>query len=333
MTASEGDGGAGSFARRRWWILGVLAFLAVAYALANRLIAYTADAYVRSDLVAVAPEVAGVVRSVAVTDNQTVAVGDLLAEIDPEPYQLAGALESLAVAGAVALVAIRAGAEAEAAADIASAQAGQLLGQRDFTRVKSLTADGAISQEALDKATDQQSTSQAALAAAQAKAQVSAREADAARVAAAQARARLAIAQYSLSRTRLTAPVAGEINNLTLRPGAYVAVGQPVVGIVDASQWRVVANFTENVAASTTPGMRVWVWLDSHPWHLYPGRVQGVGRAIARQQGPAELLPYVAPTTDWIRLRRRLPVTILLDPPMPPGGLFMGADARVFFWR
>jgi multidrug resistance efflux pump len=41
----------------------------------------------------------------------------------------------------------------------------------------------------------------------------------------------------------------------------------------------------------------------------------------------------VAPTTDWIRLRRRLPVTILLDPPEPAVGLFMGADARVLLFR
>lgn len=319
--------------RRRRWLIGAGMALALLYALIDWIVAYTSDAYVRSDLVAVAPEVAGVVESVAVADNQKVAAGNLLAVVDPEPYELAVALENQGVAAADAEVAIKAGAEAAAAADVAAAQAGQVLGQRDFQRAKALTTDGAISEAALDKATDLQSTSQAALAAALAKAQISTREADAARVAASRARARLAIAQYSLSRTRLTAPVAGAVNNLTLRPGAYVAVGQPVVGIVDASQWRVVANFKEDVAAATQPGTRVWVWLDSHPWRLFPGRVQGVGRAIARDQGPAQLLPYVAPTTDWIRLRRRLPVTILLDPPMPPGGLFMGADARVVFWR
>lgn len=311
----------------------MLMAIAAAWVLFGRWVAYTSDAYVRSDLVAVAPEVAGVVKSVAVADSQTVAAGDLLVVIDPEPFELAVALENQAVAVADAAIAIKEGAGATAAADIAAAQAGQLLGRRDFARAKALTADGAISQEAMDKATDVQSTASDALAAAQAKATINARETDAARVAAAAARARLAIAQYSLARTRLTAPVAGEINNLTLRPGTYVAVGQPVVGIVDASQWRVVANFKEDVAAATVPGARVWIWLDSHPWQLFPGRVQGVGRAIAREQGPAELLPYVAPTTDWIRLRRRLPVTVLLDAPPPPGGLFMGADARVFFWR
>ena len=40
------------------------------------------------------------------------------------------------------------------------------------------------------------------------------------------------------------------------------------------------------------------------------------------------LLPYVAPTTDWIRLQRRIPVTIVLVDPPPDGTLYMGADAR-----
>ena len=44
--------------------------------------------------------------------------------------------------------------------------------------------------------------------------------------------------------------------------------------------------------------------------------------------GQEKLLPYVAPTTDWIRLQRRIPVTILLVEPPPGHRLYMGADAR-----
>jgi membrane fusion protein, multidrug efflux system len=40
------------------------------------------------------------------------------------------------------------------------------------------------------------------------------------------------------------------------------------------------------------------------------------------------LLPYVAPTTDWMSLQRRMPVTILLDDSPPDSKLYMGADAR-----
>ena len=37
---------------------------------------------------------------------------------------------------------------------------------------------------------------------------------------------------------------------------------------------------------------------------------------------------HVAPTTDWIRLQRRIPVTIVLED-LPAGyKLYMGADAR-----
>ena len=44
------------------------------------------------------------------------------------------------------------------------------------------------------------------------------------------------------------------------------------------------------------------------------------------------LLPYVAPTTDWIRLQRRIPVTIVLLDPPPDGLLFSGADARAIIF-
>ncbi len=190
-----------------------------------------------------------------------------------------------------------------------------------------------MSQQEFDKIADQLRTAQDLLAVKQAQSQTDMREVAQAKIQVLVARAELAIAQYSLSRTRLTAPVAGYVNNLTLRPGAYARAGESIIGLVDGSQWRIVANFKEDIAASVAAGTAVWVWLDSDPWHLRPGHVQGIGRGIAREPTPGELLPYVAPTTDWIRLRRRLPVTILLDPPTPAQGLFMGADASVLFFR
>jgi multidrug resistance efflux pump len=39
-------------------------------------------------------------------------------------------------------------------------------------------------------------------------------------------------------------------------------------------------------------------------------------------------LLYVAPTTDWIRLHQRIPLTIVLDEPVPSGKPYMGTDAR-----
>src|ERR1700753_1870666 len=104
---------------------------------------------------------------------------------------------------------------------------------------------------------------------------------------------------------------------------------KPVVGIVVAYSWRIVANYKEYYLRHLVPGGLAWIWLDSDPWHLYRARIQGIAHGISRQPGSQGLVPYVSPSVNWIRLERRIPVRFtLLD---SPGGdqLFMGADARV----
>ena len=320
--------------RRRAWIAG--AFLlagAVIYFGFGWFVAYTEDAYIQSDLVAVAPEFAGVVQSVAVHDNQRVSAGDLIATIDPRPFQLEVDLKQQRVAVLAAAVLVTSQSRDAETAKLNAATAALTMSQREFDRVAALAGDHDVSQADLDRASDGLKSARDSRTVRRVQAEVNEREVTAAQVAVAVAQAELAIAQYALSRTRLTAPVDGFVNNLTLRPGDYVRVGEAVVGIVDDTRWRIVANFKEEVAASLATGAHAWIWLDSDPWRLVSGRVQGVGRGIARDPVAGGLLPYVAPTTDWIRLRRRLQVTILFDPPAPSHALFMGADARVLLFR
>jgi multidrug efflux system membrane fusion protein len=319
--------------RRLWLAVGTIIAGIVLYFGSDAFVAYTSDAYVRSDLVPIAPEVAGIVKTVSVTDNQKVAAGDLLATIDPEPYRLDVDLKQQNIAGLEAAVAVKQEARVIDVANVDAAEAALRYAQQQFDRANTLAREQFTSQTALDKATDELRTAKDRLATRQIQVQVDAREVAEAKAQVAVARAELAVAQYNLSRTRLIASVGGYVNNLSLRPGAYARIGEPIIGIVDNSRWRIIANFKEDVAAAVAPGEPVRVWLDSNPWRVWRGRVEGVGRGIARSNAPEQLLPYVAPTTDWIRLRRRFPVTILLDPPMPSHGLLMGADARVFFIR
>jgi multidrug efflux system membrane fusion protein len=103
----------------------------------------------------------------------------------------------------------------------------------------------------------------------------------------------------------------------------------PLIGIVDARAWRIVANFKESYIRGFAVGSTAWVSLDSNPWHLRRAKVTGIARGISREPVPNRLLNYVAPTTDWIRLKRRFPVTLTLVDPPPDLRLYMGADARV----
>ena len=54
------------------------------------------------------------------------------------------------------------------------------------------------------------------------------------------------------------------------------------------------------------------MWLDSAPWQFLSRQITGIARGFSRDPQAPMLLPYVAPTTDWIRLQRRIPVTIVL---------------------
>jgi multidrug efflux system membrane fusion protein len=294
-------------------------------------IAYTSDAYVRSDFVQVAPEVAGVLDHVDVKNDQKVAAGALLVTLNPQSFELAVDFREKRVDGTAAVAAMKQDEARVLAANLDAAKSAVTLAQREYDRIATLTRDGAVSEAVLDRSTDEKRKAQDAVAAAEAKMRVNTGEVASALAEVEVAKAELAIAQYNLSRTRIVAPTPGFVTNLSLRPGDYASVGAPIIGLVDDTQWRVVANFKEYDASGLAPGMRAWIWLDSHPWRLFPARVFGIGRGIARDPEAGRLLPYVAPTTDWIRLSRRMQVTLLFDP-LPDLPLFMGADARVLIF-
>jgi len=89
--------------RRRWFVaLGVLVALAVLFLGIPRVLhalntVSTDDAYVNSYVTFVAPRVTGQVARVLVDDNNRVKIGDVLVELDPEPYRVQVAIKQAAV--------------------------------------------------------------------------------------------------------------------------------------------------------------------------------------------------------------------------------------------
>src|SRR5580704_18123984 len=89
--------------RRRWaLILGVIVAVAVIFVGIPRIIralntVSTDDAYVNGYVTFVAPRVIGQVARVLVDDNNRVKKGDVLVELDPEPYQVQVAIKQAAV--------------------------------------------------------------------------------------------------------------------------------------------------------------------------------------------------------------------------------------------
>lgn len=309
-------------------VLGGLLGIVLAYEALTSIVAYTDDAYVRSDLVAVAPEVTGRIVAVRVADNQAVKQGDVLLTIDPVPFELAVAQHQAEIAEARDQLGVDQDVVAAAQDALRGATAAADLAERQQQRVAALAQQSDAPREQLDQADETLARAAAALAghrAAIAQAQALQKLHQAALDA---ALAAMATAQWQLARTTVTAPVDGTINNLALRPGDTARRDEPLIGIVDAHRWRIVANYKQDYLPGFHVGQTAWVWLDTHPWRLRRGRIEGIARAISRSPDAGQLLPYVAPTTDWVRLQRRFPVTIRLVDPPPDLKLYMGADAR-----
>jgi membrane fusion protein, multidrug efflux system len=304
-------------------------FVFVLYEVATSYIAYTADAYVRSDLVAVAPQITGRIIGVSVADNQRVAAGDLLVTIDPVPFQLIADQHQAEVAEASAQVAADENAVTSAQATKAAATAASVYAHQTQTRLQVLVKADDAAREDLQKAQDDARQADAAVesgqsAIARAQAMVSMH-----RAAQVRAAAELATARWQLARTKLVSPASGTITNLTVRVGDTAQADVPLIGIVDAGAWRIIGNYKQSFIRGFHEGDAAWVWLDSEPWRWHRARVAGIARGISRDPTAGLLLPYVTPTTDWIRLQRRFPVTLTLVDPPPDLKLYMGADARV----
>ncbi len=315
--------------RRRFaTVVGTILVLFVLWEVLTWFVAYTDDAYVRSDLIGVAPEVTGPIVELSIVDNQAIRKGDRLYLIDPVPFQLEINTRQAQIEEQTALVKV-AQEELDAAnAALEQAKSSHTYAVQEQARFAILAASNNAPRAELDKANDELRRATAAMTIAYARIARAETQINVHKAALAVATAERATAQWRLDRTDVRARNDGWINNLTLRVGDTAKVNIANVGIVDAHAWRIMANYKEYYIRPLRIGETAWVWLDSDPWRFHRGRITGIARGISRSPDAPMLLPYVAPTTDWIRLQRRIPVTIVLDEAPPDGKLYMGADAR-----
>lgn len=313
-------------------ILGAAVLLFVLYEISVGFFAYTGDAYVISDIVIMSSEIEGPVSKLAVQDNAEVKAGDLLFAIEPTPYQLAVDNADASLAQAKANVELATDEVTSANATLQSAQAVETNANTTMGRVRSLSKEGFSSDANLDLATRDLATASANVLVAQSGLQVASRRVAVGSANVAAATAMLAKAKYELSKTTVTAPEAGRVAPFTTRQGDYLRAGTQVMAIVTDARRRVVANVAERHLSHIKLGQKVLVTLGAQPWVIHKGQVSGIAAGVARSPESPGIVPYVEPTTDWVRLPRRFPVEITLDAWPQGTPHFVGSDARVLIW-
>ena len=261
----------------------------------------------------VGPTAAGRVLRVAVDVGDTVAPGQLLAEMDPVD------LEQRLTALDASLARARS-AQAAAQAQVADATARQQLSVGNLRRNEDLARQQFISPGALEGRQQELASASAALQTAQAN--VAGAGQDLQRLAA----ERAALAQQRAN-VRLLAPAAGVVATREAEPGTTVVAGQAVLRLVDPASLWVKTRIDQGRAAGLAVGQTAQVVLRSQP-----GQVQAATVARLELLADAvteERIAQMAFTTppQGVSVGELAEVTVQL-PASPPGLLLPNAAVQ-----
>ena len=293
----------------------------------------TDDAYVRANMVGIAPHVSGPITELPIVDNQYVKQGDLLFVVDPRPYQ--AALDAATAKLQLTELDIRALEDAirTAKSDQVRLEADAAYDKQYLNRIEPLLAKHFVTANDVFNARSRVSAAEAAVQAAHSdvsKAQNQLGQYGDINALRKAAEAALYDATLNVGYCYVRAPYNGWVTNLNIAEGQYANEGREVVSLIDDRKWYVIANFRETFLSHIQPGMSAEVFILAYPNKRFRGRVQGVGWALYQQNGATvEGLPQTEPTLNWVRLSQRFPVRVVLEDRDPKYPFRTGTTAVV----
>jgi membrane fusion protein (multidrug efflux system) len=289
----------------------------------------TDDAFIDARTVQISAQVAAAIVDVPVTDNELVEPGTVLVHLDDRDFKSAldeaKAQVQQAEAGITNLKAQLAAQDAridQAKKQVEEAQAALTFAQQQANRYQLLAKQGSGTVEQAEQYQSNLLQKQAVLDAAEANAiaaekqkPVLAAQQELSEAELLQRNPAVQQAETNLSRTLITAPVAGRVVHLTAAKGAYAAVGQALMMFVPRDVW-VTANFKETELDLVRPGQPVTIQVDAYPERTFEGHIDSVQAG----SGTAfSLLPAENATGNYVKIVQRVPVKIVFN--QPPGVL------------
>ena len=278
----------------------------------------TDDAYVGAQKVLITPDISGKIARVVVKEGQHVKEGDVLFEVDPEPFQLAldqakSALEQARTSynNLHANIGIY-----QQMADLMQKTID--LKQRDVDRKSTLAKSSFGSQLDLDNASSALVTARAEYAFVQ-------QQLSSAKTQLLgnvnlpieefppfyQAKAALAVAQRNLDHTVLRAPINGIATQVEqIQLGRFVPAGTPVFSVIDVDRPWVDANPKESDFTYVSVGQPVTLEVDAFPNHAFKGYVGSLSPGTGAQFA---ILPPQNATGNFVKVVQRVPVRIYFD--------------------
>ena len=310
--------------RRRLWLMLSLPVLLVAaglgYWLNGGRFESTDNANLHDVRISVVSDLTGRVVSSSVTDGARVKAGDVLFQVDPQPYKIAVDQAKAAVAAARLQVEGLKGMYAAAVQQAKVATDDAAYQQDELDRQTALSSRGVQTASALDaakntarKATDAAKLAEIAVTNAKAALGGDPERPTDQHPAVAAAVAAQEQAEYNLSLTKVTAPGDGLLYQATsFRPGQMVTATTPLFVLIETGDVWVDANFKETQLTALTAGQVATVTCDIDPGQKLPGKVEAIGAGTGSE---FSLLPAQNATGNWVKVTQRVPVRVRLDHP------------------
>lgn len=289
-----------------------------------RFIESTDNAYVETDISSISVKVPGYIVQSAVSDNQHVNQGDVLAQLEDSQF-VARVAQSQAVLASsqanlqtlAAKVDLQQALINQAKAAVVASQSDQLIAKQQLARSQKLKVSNYSSQNdvdqlqaSFDSASAHVDEAQAALVAKQRELSVFNAQLLQAQADVDQAQASVELANIQLADTKITAPFSGIIGKRGALVGQYVQPGQALFSLVPDSQVWITANFKETQIGHMQPGQAVKVTLDAYPDEEFNGFIDSLAPASGSK---FSLLPAENATGNFTKIVQRIPVRIRID--------------------
>ncbi|GAB1267230.1 HlyD family secretion protein [Aurantivibrio infirmus] len=292
----------------------------------------TDNAYVRADIIPISAEVSGIINILAVRENQRVDKGDLLFQINPQPY-LVAVSKSDAKLGEVKahLESLRSSYE-EKQAGIVLAEKNLEFAQRELQRQIDLQGKNFVSASVLDNLRHAVETAEQ---------QINVLNLDLKTILASlggdinaplsahpsykAALAELNSAELDLTYTEVLAPSSGVVSNVPIS-GQYVREGNMMMALVADDNFWVEANFTEKDLTNLEMEQEVAIRVDTYPDARWQGSIESISPATGAEFA---ILPPQNATGNWVKVAQRVPVKIKIKNTEDSPGLRSGLSAVV----
>ena len=295
----------------------------------------TDNAYIRADKVGVAAEVAGRVTEVPASTNDTVAWGDVLFRLDDEPFRIALDEAEAQLAMVRTRIAVLRAEYERKRGQLALARAEEAFYESEFRRHEALAERRVVAEARLDEARHR-------LARARRAATVAERELGETLAALGDdpatpderfaryndARARRDRLALALANTVVRAPADGIVARVGIRPGSFVAAGEPAIQLVETAAVWLEANFKESDLTHLAVGQPATFGLDAYPDREWRAHVRSFSPATGAE---FSLLPPQNATGNWVKVIQRVPVRFGIEerPGDPPLRVGMSATVSI----